>query len=243
MTKKTCIISSGRSGTQLLLRSLCSHPQILDNKSPEPFGYLLNSFEYYTPFIKSAFGIKDDDLLLATRYFSKCDMYKYLDHIFENEDLVKILYWQATEYVLEYLVKHLDILIIHLVRQDIVNSYISTVKLDRLLENIEDKIWIDVKEASDHIDFWLDQKACVDEMFKDRQICITYEGLIADWESTMAMLFSNMSVDPYDAPMVVSREKTTPIDSYIENPDAISELRAKYAFFAKNRLTEPLYGV
>ena len=237
--KKTCIISSGRSGTQLLLKSLCSHPQVMDNKCFEPLGATLNSFERYTPFIKENFGI--DYYKISQEYLNKgCpyipqphqilekdNLFKYLDHVFENEDVVKILYHHATEYVLEYLADHPDILIVHLWRRDIVSSFVSLVKLTGFMEQRDGPKWVHAEDVDEYVDGCLTKKLIVDEKFKDRQIELTYEDMVVNWGRVTADLFVNMRVDPYEVPMATPREEPNPIDWYIRDPSVIIEAKAR----------------
>lgn len=235
MVAKTCIVSSGRTGTTLLLTSLCNHPHIKNNKAHELFCAAADGFKYYFPFIKENFGIdyaaieketggglNNVELLIT----SKEDTYKYLDHVLENEDVIKILYghMEQNPYIMQYLLDHKEIKIIHSYRHNTVNTYASLLRLLKRESAEEDKIVLNLQGSKKFIAHWRDYEQRFNEIFNDRMLLVKYEHLITFWNADMKKIQQYMEVEVVDVPM--SLRKTPPsLEEPFENPEVLHELQ------------------
>lgn len=112
---KTCLISSGRCGTQLIHTSLREAGY---NVIGEPIGHIYNNLPYKD--LAAKYGVNCQDNLTIDKLCNK----EYVAYCFDRADMLSILYYTLTPEIKQYLVDQ-NIRIIHVKRRNHLLRFLS----------------------------------------------------------------------------------------------------------------------
>ena len=227
--RKFAILSSGRSGSNLLTALMKSHPEVMQH------GEIFGEFQLESPLVR--------------RRINKAGVKAYLDRRLsrlttERLTGVKILYGNlearygqvrgipGNEALLPDMIADPSIRFVHLRRKDKLALLIS-MRLAGELQNWTSGSYGDktvempvdwVREQFEWLQSWEDRIAR--EFPEDRLLQMTYEDLVADSEGEMARLFDFLDLKPAPVQSRMSRQNTRSKAEVVENFD---ELRAAFA--------------
>ena len=215
---KFLLVAQGRSGGNLLGRSLSEHPEVFSNNG-EPF--IHETFQ--PPIISTADAIKEWTMLQALRsdkpvvgLRTQCHM-ESTSFAFTVEDYVR---WAA----------HSGFLFIHLVRRDHAAAAISHI-LARLTRQWvgqpypTEPVTVDPEEFSSYYtSFRSLQAEWIPKLEAAGALLVYYEDLIQNWDTTIAGILDHLGVKIMQLPQAIEKQTTKPHIEYVENKQEILDL-------------------
>jgi LPS sulfotransferase NodH len=210
------VITKPRTGSNLLINGLQSHPQM------KVFG------ELFRGGVEEA--VKDAVRLSASGYFNTNVFKRYPASI--KAVGFKIFYhhpvWDPTGGVWRYLHELEDLKVIHLKRKNLLRLLVSS-KVARktdiwkqsaeLGKDIDKRVEISAEECLEFFRETLEQQDATDEKFGGKALMqLTYEDLTADFQGQMSSVQDFLGVTPVQLPAKTVKQ----------NPDRLDELIVNY---------------
>jgi hypothetical protein len=204
MDKKVVVFCSGRCGSTLLCRTLSEHPQIKNTNCDEPFCHWTMGFQCYHNFINQKLGLN-----LVNK--GKCSLQevctlmdnRYLDHVFSQQDIVKVLYYQMTTngflkinpFIFNYILKQKNILVIHLSRINLLHCFLSLNHTAVQTNNCGKWLTITHNNIRNHIKQWLTFERIIDSIFYKNSIKIYYEDLTTNFDEYIYQIEDKLGIE------------------------------------------------
>lgn len=227
--RKFVILSSGRSGSNLLATLMKSHPDVFQH------GEILGEFQLESPFVR--------------RRINRSGVNAYLDRRLsrltaERLTGVKILYGNlearygqvrgipGNETLLAHMLADPSIRLVHLRRRDKLALLIS-MRLAGELQNWTSGSYGDktvempvdwVRDRFEWLEAW--ETRIAREAPRDRLLQMTYEDLTTDTPGEMARLFDFLDLEPAEVKSRMSKQNTRSKAEVVEN---FAELRTAFA--------------
>lgn len=215
---KFLLVAQGRSGGNLLGRSLSEHPEVFSNNG-EPFIHAT-----FQPSISSSdAAMKEWTMLQALRsdkpvvgLRTQCHM-ESTSFAFTIEDYVR---WAV----------HSGFLFIHLVRRDHAAAAISHT-LARLTSNWigqpypTEPVTVDPAEFSSYYRSIRSLQAkWIPKLEAAGALLVYYEDLVQNWDATVEGILDHLGVKTMRLPQVIEKQTTKPHIEYVENKQEILDL-------------------
>jgi predicted O-methyltransferase YrrM len=214
-------LAPGRCGSTLLQLSLCNHPDILDSKCVEPFSSQPQYFEFYHKFLQNNFNLDLNNVSILTfEEVAKINIKQYLDFVFENEDIVKILYEKLNEEMIYYLFSY-NIKIINLSRKNLLAQLVSR----ELSINKTNIVTLDSKNSRHVINSNIIKERMIDCFFSHNCLKIYYEDLIENWQTNIKQIQEYIEVVPIVLDQATQKTDNIPLLQKINNVSIISSLQ------------------
>ena len=232
--KKIVILTAGRSGSSLLLFSLGAHPDIRKPTCGEPLCRNKSAYTYYFDFLREHV-IDPDSYEDGATPHAKLAKKVYLDRVFDDNDVVKILYHHLVEapYAFEYIKQRDDCVFVNLCRRNVLNIYLSVqFMIQPDAEQIEIPWW-----AKEHLRETLNYERIIDSTFPKNIIKVFYEDLIDEWEYWTNAVLAKSGREYSQLPKLRKRVNRPRGIECISNPEAITELEQEFGSQIINRQT------
>ena len=224
--KKIVILTGGRTGSSLLVHSLGWHPE-LNKDCGEPFCRLPSGYLRYHDFIRANFDI--DPLAWQITDIPKLANLTYLNEIFKNNDVIKILYEhieKGSPCILDFLKARDDCLFVILCRQNMLDSLVSVGFLTQHINGkIEKQVNLDYQASQWAISKWLAWERTVSKIFENRSIKIWYEELIDNWDQTCRYIQESANLPVYQLPMAIDKFERPRGKNCIANMNVVHKLK------------------
>ena len=220
LSSKTIVITSGRSGSNLLIQSLNKHPQL------NLTGEILNLKPEAIPPVPREILTSIVGPLPKTRH--KNDNYHvpvtYLERLLEEFDGFKMLYYELNPQFVEYLKSRPDIKIVHLIRQNALECCVSKIfasatKVYHIKAGTQHdcgSITISAKDLDRKMKKHVRGVRQYSDLFGN-PYCVFYEDLVSSWDETMKDLQVFMGLEPKTLPMVSNKVIQRPLHHVVKN--------------------------